>query len=107
MTPRSSESDGGLRLRGRGSVGKAAARDAAAIDESAVEAEGVARMDAPDVRADGAASAFGIGGVGEVCAAAWVLRDGLVGLVGREFDGGAVSPAADEFGGEFFFAVAE
>ena len=44
-------------------IGQAAAADAAAIDELAVEAEGVARVDAADVRADRAAGAIEIAAV--------------------------------------------
>ena len=69
-------------------VGKAAAADAAAVDELAVEAEGVARIDAADVRADGAAGAIGIAAVSEVRIAVGVGDEGRVGGIRREFDAG-------------------
>jgi len=94
---------GGLVFGGEGAVGQAAAGDAAAVDEAAVEAEGVAGMNAADVGAEGAAGAFGVCGVGEVGAAVGILCGREVGGVGGELEGGAVAPAADELGGEFFF----
>jgi hypothetical protein len=88
---------GGFVVRRETSVGKTTAGDAATIDQLAVEAEGIARMDTSNVRAYGAACAFGIGTEGEVCAAAGILSDRGIGLVGGEFQGRAISPAADKF----------
>src|ERR1700757_3398181 len=46
-----------------GSVRQTAARDAATIDESSIEAERIAGMDTPDVRAHGTARSCRIGSI--------------------------------------------
>ena len=96
---------GGFAVCREASVGEATAGDAATIDQLAVEAEGISRMDTSNVRAYWAARAFGIGTEGEVCAAAGVLGDRGIGSVGGELHGRAVPPAADKLSSEFFLAA--
>ncbi len=53
MTPRSSESRDRLAFGSEAPIGQAATGDAATVDQASMEAESVARMNAPDVRAEG------------------------------------------------------
>src|SRR5271168_539377 len=60
-------------FRCEASVGKPAPGDATTVDQLAIEAECISRMDAPDVSANGTASAPLIATEGEVGAAVGVL----------------------------------
>ena len=62
-------------------------------------------MNAPHVRAEGATRTFRIAGIGEIGAAAGVLRDCLIGMIGGQFDGGSIAPSTDKLGGQFFFSA--
>ena len=66
---------GGLALGDELSVWKTAPGNAAAIDQPAIESEGITRMDAPDVRSHRTACALGIGAIGDVRAAVRILCD--------------------------------
>jgi hypothetical protein len=90
---------GGFAVCRETSVGKTTAGDATTIDQLAVEAEGIARMDTSNVRPYGTACAVGIGTEGEVCAAAGILSDRGIRSVGAELQGRAISPAADKLSG--------
>src|ERR1700691_2399922 len=57
---------GDLGLGDGAAVWKSASGDAAAIDQLAIEAEGIAGINATDVRADGTVHSFGVCAVGEV-----------------------------------------
>src|SRR5580658_1377452 len=80
-----------LSFRGGKSIGKSAAGNAAAIDEPSIESESIARMNAPNVRADGTACSFEVRAIREVGVAIRILDNGLVRSIRGKLDGCSIS----------------